>query len=605
MAEHRSGRLRPFAAAAPLGAIGVVLGVGYLSYADLPSVPVPSENPITEPKRVLGKILFWDEQLSASGVVSCGTCHQARTGGADPRAPGVHPGVDEVFGTPDDALGSPGVIRSTSDGDYLLDPLFGTTRQVTNRSANSMINAAYAFDLFWDGRADTVFIDPQTGETVISVRAGLESQAAMPIVSSVEMAHDGFAWDDVVAKLADARPLELASELPADVDAALASNPSYADLFAAAFGDGTITARRIAFAIATYERTLISDQTPYDAFLDGDLSALTPGQQAGLNAFQASNCIACHVTGDDQFTDHSFRNIGLRPVSDDIGRQAVTGNARDAGRFKVPSLRNVGLKRTFMHNGMFDRLPDVVAFYAQAPGAPQRFQDNLDPVLATVNVPAQVVPAMVDFLQNGLTDPRVRDETFPFDKPTLVTQRPEDRPTFVGGGTAGTGGVIPAIVADAASMLGSAYRTGVSGALAGATAQLWTSFTPPSGGVIAQGRLAGEATIGSDGVATVHWELDPRVFSNGDHVFLQWRVADAGAAGGVAHSRVARVPIFCGRSGCPCPADLTGEGALNTNDFFAFLSAYQSQDDAADFTVDGAINTNDFFAFLAAYQSGC
>ena len=79
--------------------------------AELPAVPVPVENPITEPKRVLGKILFWDEQLSSDGSVACGTCHRPAAGGADPRT-GRHPGIDK--GTIDDVMGSPGIVVARS-----------------------------------------------------------------------------------------------------------------------------------------------------------------------------------------------------------------------------------------------------------------------------------------------------------------------------------------------------------------------------------------------------------------------------------------------------------------------------------------------------------
>ena len=79
--------------------------------AELPAVPVPVENPITEPKRVLGKILFWDEQLSSDGSVACGTCHRPAAGGADPRTR-RHPGIDK--GTIDDVMGSPGIVVARS-----------------------------------------------------------------------------------------------------------------------------------------------------------------------------------------------------------------------------------------------------------------------------------------------------------------------------------------------------------------------------------------------------------------------------------------------------------------------------------------------------------
>ena len=81
------------------------------------------------------------------------------------------------------------------------DVLFALNRQVTPRAANSMINAAYAPELFWDGRASGTFIDPQTGATVVSVGGALESQAVGPIVSDVEMAHADRDWDEVASKL--------------------------------------------------------------------------------------------------------------------------------------------------------------------------------------------------------------------------------------------------------------------------------------------------------------------------------------------------------------------------------------------------------------------
>src|SRR5262249_7436109 len=143
--------------------------------------------------------------------------------------------------------------------------------------------------------------------------------------------------------------------------------PSYGQLFQAAFGDSQITAKRIAFAIATYQRTLVPNQTPFDNFRAGQQNALNQQQVRGFNAVQAHDCNACHSLAGDLFTDNSFRNVGLRPNTEDLGRQIVTGNTADRGKFKVPSLRNVALKATFMHNGQFQNLNQVLGFYARAP----------------------------------------------------------------------------------------------------------------------------------------------------------------------------------------------------------------------------------------------
>ncbi|MEL7240283.1 MAG: cytochrome-c peroxidase, partial [Planctomycetota bacterium] len=139
----------------------------------LPNVPVPAENPITEEKRVLGKILFWDEQLSTDNLTACGTCHIPSSAGGDPRID-VNPGLDGAFNTPDDVFGSPGVPRANANGNYIIDPAFDARLQVTGRQANIVVNAAYASDLFWDGRATSEFVDPETGEVVIAGGGGLE-----------------------------------------------------------------------------------------------------------------------------------------------------------------------------------------------------------------------------------------------------------------------------------------------------------------------------------------------------------------------------------------------------------------------------------------------
>src|ERR1051326_8846724 len=121
---------------------GLPVAVGALSavaWASLPPVPVPPENPITEQKRVLGKVLFFDEQLSMSNTVSCATCHVSGRGGADPRrAP--NPGPDGILGTPDDKFGSPGVIHSDTNNDYERDAVFGLQPQITGRAAHSPID---------------------------------------------------------------------------------------------------------------------------------------------------------------------------------------------------------------------------------------------------------------------------------------------------------------------------------------------------------------------------------------------------------------------------------------------------------------------------------
>ncbi len=140
---------------------------GLSSAQGLPPVPVPPENPITEEKRVLGKILFWEEQLSSDNTVACGTCHRLDTaGGGDPRL-NYNPGSDGIFGTEDDVYGSRGIRHYDADGTPVDDPLYGHEPRVTRRNAQPFITAAWAEDNFWDGRASGTFRDPLTNEILI------------------------------------------------------------------------------------------------------------------------------------------------------------------------------------------------------------------------------------------------------------------------------------------------------------------------------------------------------------------------------------------------------------------------------------------------------
>ncbi len=570
--------------------------------------PVPPQNPITEAKRVLGKMLFWDEQLSTSNVVSCGTCHVPSRAGADNRI-AVHPGLDGITGTPDDVRGSPGVIRSDAVNDYIRSTLFNLAPQVTTRAANSMINAAYAVDLFWDGRARSQFVDPVSGAVVIPNGGGLESQVVAPPVSDVEMAHQGTNWNELTVKLTRVRPLALATNHPADVAAALATSPGYPALFAAAFGDDEITASRIAMAVATYERTLISNDSPWDRSQAQQPGGLSPQQQQGWQNFQAVGCIACHTP--PLFSNNSFRNIGLRPIAEDNGRQAVTGNVADRGRFKVPSLRNVNLKQTFMHNGQFNTLQQVLGFYA----GPPQFPDNRDPLLLPPpNLPPPVAQTIVDFLTGGLTDARVANQQFPFDRPTLFVDRPADQAVLLGGGVAGTGGVVPRIVVQAPSMIGNLeYRVGLdaAAALGGSMAQLAVSLAPPVNGRINPNEVWSPVEIknaaGTAGVATWHWPLAAGRVTPGQQVWMQWIVSDPAAPNGQARSTVARVTLFCGSSGCEktCIADYDGSGSAGVPDIFAYLSDYFAARIRADIDGAGGVSVPDLFAFLSRWFNGC
>lgn len=593
--------------------------------AAVPPVPVPAGNPITEPKRVLGKILFWDEQMSTSMVVSCGTCHVPGRAGADPRL-AQNPGADGILGNGDDVTGSPGVIKSDSANKYLRDSIYALRPQVTGRAAQPNVDAAYAPLLFWDGRATGQFRDPLTNDVVLPTGGALENQAIGPILNSTEMSHAGQSWLNVTDRLKRVQPLALGNARPADVAQALADQPNYPELFRRAFGTSEITPAKIALAIATYQRTLVADQTPFDRFQAGQTTALTQQQINGMNAFNGSNCNACHafnrpnrpdLTG--LFTDFTFRNIGLRPPAQDMGRSEISGDNNDRGKFKVPGLRNVGLKRSFMHNGQFTTLAQVIGFYA---GAANRVGDNIDPVMQTVRIPPPPPGSppgtgagadIAEFLANGLLDTRVQNQTFPFDKPTLFAERPADQAVQLGGAVAPAGQANPAIIVQSPPMIGNMdFRVGldVPAVLAGADATLAISTNPPVNGRIVPTETKGTmAIVGHvDGAnATASWPLTPGSVGPGQVVYMQWLIPSATAPNGEARSPVAQVTFFCGSMGCPprCFADYDGSQVTTVNDLFSYLAAWFAGSARADSNGNGTVAVDDIFNFLSLWFQGC
>ncbi len=586
----------------------------------LPPVPFPVENPFSESKRVLGKILFFDEQLSSDNTVSCSTCHQPQNGGTDPRRV-PHPGVNGSFGDPDDVFASPGVIRQNANQQYQADSAFNLQPQVTNRSAQSVINSAYTPIAFWDGRASGTFLDPENGQVAIQQGGALESQCVGPPMSDVEMAHTQRSWTHITTKLKTAMPLALATNLTPDTLAAIQAHPSYPALFAQAFGDEAITARRIAFALATYERTLIADQTDWDAFVGGNPNALSPQEQQGLQEFQQHSCAICHTPplfSNVQPTPPGqpptpipamFRNIGLRPPGDDPGRQLVTNIGGDARRFKVPSLRNVALKSSFTHTGQFTTLPQMVGFYN---AAGQQFPQNRDPLLP-IPMSQQDVQAISAFLAGGLVDPRVANAQFPFDRPTLFTQRPNVNVVEIGVGLPGTGGLVPSWIANTPPNVGNTgFKVGVRSALANASAVLRVSASPPINNIVAGDQVIGPFTLNAApapalGHATAPWPIPANPAFNGKTFYMQWHVVDAAAPGGVARSRPLQVTVFCGPTGCPdvCFADLDGSGSLSINDFIEFQTRYAIGDPLADCDASGTLTIDDFICFQTLYAIGC
>lgn len=539
----------------PLATTMALLAVmgGVTADAQLPPPPEPVGNLLTPAKANLGKTLFWDEQISSTRTVACGTCHISAVGGEDPRSGvdplAVHPGPDDIFGNGNDVFGSPGVPENTSTGLYQWNTHFGLLPQVTNRRTVSTINAGYAPELFWEGRAPGEFVDPVTQVVVPGLETGaaLESQAVGPPVSDIEMGHVGRVWTEVLTRIDDSQPLALSPEVPTDLVTWIAGR-SYADLFGEAFGDPAITAPRVAKAIASYERTLVSDQTPLDLFFSGQGPPLTAQEDAGLDVFNGVGlCKNCHDSNPPLLlTDHSFRYTGVTAQSDDPGRMDVTADPNDEGKMRVPLLRNLELRAPFMHNGGLETLEDVIDFYDQGGffSGP-----NKDPLIVPLGLTQQEKDDLLAFLTRPLTDPRVAAEAPPFDRPTLYTE--SDRvPVVEGSGQPGTGDNVPEVVALEPPLIGNpSFTVGVWNGLGAAQASLAIDdqdpgLSDPLSGDFFYGTITLDGAGAGNGFGSISVAIPDDAALAGKTWFGRWYVADTGGGFPVAVSKVFRFRTF-------------------------------------------------------------
>lgn len=268
--------------------------------------PEPADNPTTPEKVELGRLLYFDPRFSATGTVSCNTCHNLMLGGDDnrPFSMGVH----------------------------------GKTG---GRSAPTVWNAAFSSVQFWDGRA-----------------ASLEDQAKGPVVNPVEMG-----MSDLEKAMNRVRAI-----------------PGYEPYFVRAFGkDNPMTVDNAAKAVAAFERTMITPNSPYDRFVKGDRKALSAQQQRGMKTFAEIGCTGCHSgpafngpalpmgTGFymkfPTFTDSDY--VSRYDLMADKGRFEATGKAADKHMWKVPTLRNIALTAPYFHNGSVSTLDEAVRVMAK------------------------------------------------------------------------------------------------------------------------------------------------------------------------------------------------------------------------------------------------
>ncbi len=243
------------------------------------------------------------------------------------------------------------------------------------RNAPTVLNSAYNASQFWDGRAAT-----------------LEDQAAGPVGNPVEFIHS-----------------------LTGVERRLAASPKYVQLFEKAWGPGPITYEMAAKSIASYERTLVSGNSPFDRYFHGkDRTAMNESAIRGLKLYlnpslKAANCVSCHRIDADSslFGEERFHNTGvaLDPLTRqirDLGRWAVTGDTTKVGAFRTMTLRNIALTAPYMHDGSMKTLEETVEFYFEG-GRPSQYISTDMPVPGLPDIPKDEQPQakkdLVEFMK--------------------------------------------------------------------------------------------------------------------------------------------------------------------------------------------------------------
>ena len=237
----------------------------------------------------------------------------------------------------------------------------GHGMKILERSTPTILNTAYQRFQFWDGRDRT-----------------LEKQALGPIEAAGEMF----------------QPLETFIE-------ELSSIPGYVAMFDDAYPGEGVTKKTIGKAIASFERSVVSTESPFDRWLKGVKGAMSESAVRGFDLFKGkANCTACH--DGFNFSDNGFHNIGL-PDNKDEGRYLIKPIKVLKGAFKTPTLRDVALTAPYMHNGQYDTLMEVIDHYNKGG---EKNLGNLDPNMKKLGLNKKEMKDLVEFLHALTGDPQ-------------------------------------------------------------------------------------------------------------------------------------------------------------------------------------------------------
>ena len=314
------------------------------NFSALPlALTCPADNPQTSQKIALGKLLFWDPILSGTKQVACGTCHHSSMGYTD--------NLDLSIGVNGQGLGPARHF------------LFPNSISFVKRNSPTIINTAFnsiTTSASYDPTAAAMFFDIRT--------VSLELQSLEPMKTLEEM-----------------RGNVISSTVILDtVVLRLKSIPQYAQLFNDAFQTtDAVTVQNLGKAIASFERSIISNHSPYDEYVRGNLTALTAAQIQGMTVFTANGCNKCH--SGPMFSDYSLHVLSVP----DNPKLPTDAGANGTYAFRTASLRNLALTAPYMHSGVFTTLDEVLNFYDQVGDRhaqnPNVSANNLDGNLQRIN----------------------------------------------------------------------------------------------------------------------------------------------------------------------------------------------------------------------------
>lgn len=338
-------------------------------------VPVPADNPQTPEKIALGKLLFYDPILSGKKDVACATCHHPDFNFSD--------GQEISLGTNAKGLGTERKFNASNDIPFVKR----NSQTVLNTAFNGItINQpadAKTAPMFWDLRVSS-----------------LEKQSLEPIKALEEMRGHVYPED---------KALETVVER-------LKKIPAYQEQFKKAFQTAdAITIENLGKAIASYERTLISNNSRFDQYMRGDKKAISGFELDGLKSFLKSGCAQCH--NGPMFSDFKVHTLGV-PDNEKLGFSDSGTNQHYA--FRTATLRNLGYTYPYMHSGKFGTLERVLEFYEDLAGRKignKNVPDHyIDPLIKNLSVDFKDISLIVAFL-NTLNDPQF-DKVIPASVPS-------------------------------------------------------------------------------------------------------------------------------------------------------------------------------------------